>query len=105
MHRLLMGVTDPKILVDHRDGNGLNNRRSNIRLASPMNNQQNRQYSWSSSGMKGVQLLKSGAYMAGIRFHKKQIYLGYFKTLEDAARAYNAKAAELFGEFAYLNPV
>ncbi len=105
MHRVIMGITDLDIEVDHRDGNGLNNRRDNLRVATPTNNQQNRKYSWASSGMKGVQLLKSGKYTAGIRYMKKQIHLGTFQTLEDAARAYNTKASELFGEFAHLNPV
>jgi hypothetical protein len=40
-----------------------------------------------------------------VKFNQQQIYLGYFDTQEAAARAYNAKAAELFGEFAYLNPI
>jgi hypothetical protein len=104
MHRQ---ITDaPKgMFVDHRDGNGLNNRKSNLRLCTPAQNAHNRcpsfnrrsiykGISWHKQIKKwAVRICKSGG-----RFH-----LGCFDDPTDAALAYDRKAEQLFGEFAYLN--
>lgn len=105
MHRRLLGLErgDPR-RPDHRDGNGLNNRRANLRLATPAQNSQNRR-GYGSSGFKGVVLYKrhgrSICWRARIGSPCKA--LGQFGTPEDAARAYDAEARRRYGEFACVN--
>ena len=104
MHRLIINVT-PGMFVDHIDHNGLNNRRSNLRLCTPQQNARNhRPQLRRSSKYKGVSWRKDGkVFRALIWYNKKSVHLGYFKSEIDAAKAYDKKAKELFGEFAYLN--
>jgi len=105
MHRILMGVTDPKIQVDHKDGNGLNNCRDNIRLATHAQNQRNRRMCFGNkSGYKGV-YSKGKKWKVGIQVLGKSFNLGTFDTKEEAAIAYNEAAREHFGEFARLNDI
>jgi len=104
MHRLIMNA--PKgLIVDHIDGNGLNNRKSNLRLCTKAQNVQNsRPRSNGSSKYKGVFWNKvNKKWSASIRKGDKRIYLGGFDDEIEAALAYDRKAAELFGKFAYLN--
>lgn len=105
MHRLIMGVTDPKILVDHRDKNPLNNQRKNLRLCSKSQNAMNsKRPRTNTSGYKGVFWHDGDKnWAAAIMLNQKPKYLGGFKTPEMAARAYDAAARNLFGEFASLN--
>jgi hypothetical protein len=106
MHRMISGF--PKGMdVDHRDGNGLDNRRSNLRVCTHAKNIANQKLSRANtSGYKGVSWdKKRGAWEAHIKYDQKKRFLGYFDDKADAARAYNAKAAEVFGEHARLNPV
>lgn len=88
--------------VDHRDGDTLNNRRRNLRLASSLQNARNRRVQQNSkSRVKGVVLVKStGRWRATITDHGKQIHLGYFKTKQAAGRAYAGAAQQMFGAFA-----
>jgi len=104
MHRWLTKAPRNK-LVDHRDHNGLNNRRGNLRLATPRENAQNRRAKLTSrSEYKGVYRRKdSDVFEAAIKNKGKRIYLGRFKRKDDAARAYDEKAKEVHGEFACLN--
>lgn len=104
LHRVLMNALFVQ-LVDHRDGNGLNNAFENLRVATPAQNSQNRSPNRRSvTGLKGVSFSKSQKkFHAQIRHDRKKIHLGSFAAIEDAARAYDAKALELFGEFARLN--
>lgn len=92
-------------LVDHINGNGLDNRRSNLREATKAQNGQNSGLSTrNKSGFKGVRLIaRTGRWIAEIRPNRKTIYLGTFATPDDAARAYDAAAVEHYGEFARLN--
>lgn len=113
MHKLIMGVFDPSVDVDHIDLNGLNNQKINLRNATKAQNLCNRRSkNNSSSKYKGVSLsrqkYKSSVYVcwqAEIQYNKKKYYLGHFKTEEEAALAYNKKAIEIQGEFAYLNKI
>ena len=107
LHRLIANA-QPGELIDHVDRDPLNCRRSNLRRVTRQQNNQNRSPNQRqrTSKYKGVYLARSfGCFRAAIVHNRKRIMLGYFKNEEDAARAYNAKAVELFGEFAYLNPV
>ncbi len=90
--------------VDHRNGNGFDNRRSNLRSCNHQQNQWNsRSRAGSASRFKGVCRTTYGPRQAFIRYGGKKHYLGVFDTEEAAARAYDAKAREHHGEFARLN--
>ena len=105
MHRLIMGVNDPNILVDHENHNGLDNRKENLRLITPKENMWNaRPKIGGSSSYKGVTWHKhKRRWNARIYFNNKMIQLGYYKSEQDAGSAYDAAARELFGEYACLN--
>lgn len=92
--------------VDHKNGDGLDCRRENLRFASYAQNAMNvrrRCAAASSSGFKGVRCATGGRWKAYIKINGKQIHLGVFDSKEDAAAAYDSMAVELFGEFASLN--
>lgn len=106
MHRVLLGLTDNKLVGDHKDGNGLNNQRHNLRTATLAENSRNRRPV--NSPFKGVNKdsYKSKIYYKStITYNGKRIHLGCFKTAEEAALAYNEAALKYHGEFAYQNPV
>lgn len=107
MHRQIMGVTDPEILVDHIDGDGLNNQDENLRICTNAQNLCNRgKQINNTSGYKGVHWIKENRkWSAHIQVNKKVIYLGSFTNIDDAARAYNEAAEQYHGEFANLNEV
>lgn len=109
MHRLILGLPPSKPHVDHRDGDGLNNCRSNLRIASQSQNSANsgprRNNKW---GYKGVQSAARpgrpvNRWKSMIRDGPRYVHLGCFLTPEDAARAYDKRAREIYGEFAYQN--
>lgn len=92
--------------VDHVDGNGLNNCRSNLRLVSRSKNMQNQQKSKRTltSKYKGVYLRSDGKkWCAQIKINGKTVYLGNFDTEIMAAATYDNEAKKLFGKFAHLN--
>ncbi len=101
-HRLIIKARIGQF-VDHINGNGLDNRRINLRIVTNAQNNYNRRPKYN---FKRVFYLKRiNKYMASIMFKRKTIYLGVFIRPEDAAKAYNKKAKELFGEFAWLNKI
>lgn len=109
LHHEILGR---KVRIDHRDGNGLNNMRHNLRVATGSQNNCNREKSpGCSSRYKGVCWHKQhGTWMAligsgpvGADGRRRRVYLGYFDEEKDAARAYDAAALRHFGEFALLN--
>ncbi len=104
MHRVLLDVPNG-IYADHVDMNGLNNQRLNIRLCTKSQNNCNRgTQSNNTSGYKGVNWhKKSKLFQVNIAYKNKQIYLGCYKSKHEAAKAYNKKALELHGEFAFQN--
>jgi len=106
MHRLILGLKpgDGK-QGDHINHCGLDNRRSNLRIVTLQQNHFNQlSYENVSSKFKGVCWHKrKRRWVAGIKYNNKLHNLGRFNNEADAARAYDAKAKELFGEYAYLN--
>jgi len=95
-------------MIDHIDGDGLNNQRHNIRPATNSLNQANRKTlsPSASSRFRGVTLHKRlGLWQAAIKVNQKNFYLGVFHNERDAARAYNEAALIHFGEFASLNEI
>jgi hypothetical protein len=106
LHRFIMGVEDSSIMVDHINGNGLDNRRENLRVCDNTKNQQNRGKKRSSGyKYKGIRkrYKNSSRVSARIRHKGREIYLGTYPTEEEAARAYDRAALDLFGDFAQLN--
>lgn len=104
MHRLILNA--PKgIKVDHQDGDGLNNQRRNIRLATNAQNSMNQKPRVkTSSKYKGVSLDKRhGTWKSQIGKNGAIIWLGQFRSEVEAAKAYDRAAREMFGEFACLN--
>lgn len=101
MHSLILGQKGG----DHRDGNGLNNTRQNLRPCSQMQNNENRGLDKrSTSGFKGVSQNKSdGKWWAYIMHNLNRELLGRFDSRIEAAKAYDAAALEYFGEFARTN--
>lgn len=88
--------------IDHRDGDGLNNQRHNLRAASKTGNGQNRgPNSNNLLGVKGVYRHTNGKYRAQIAAQGRRIHLGYFTTLDQATNAYKQAAKKYFGEYAY----
>lgn len=102
MHRFVLGVTDPKIIVDHIDFDGLNNRRANLRLATRSQSNAHRRLRAAKSGFRGVQPHGSG-YRAVVYLKKKAFHSTVFKCPLRAARAYNDIATAIHGDFAVLN--
>lgn len=104
MHRLIMNAQNG-LQVDHIDMNGLNNTRENLRICTRAENARNRiENSNSTSGYKGVSFSKQrNKFESKITINGKTIHLGRFSTKEEAAKAYDKKALELFGEFARTN--
>jgi hypothetical protein len=102
MHRLIMNPPEGKF-VDHVDGNSLNYRRCNLRICNKAQNTWNRPAVGGTSRFKGVHRTKDGRWKAGIRVGGQQTFIGLFDDEIEAAKAYDDKAREFFGEFAYLN--
>lgn len=104
LHRFILGLSaykDNKIVVDHKNRNGLDCRKENLRAATGTQNSINKNVS-NPTGYRGTyKLVKSYGYQ--IKIGKANHRVSGFKTLEEAARAYDAKAKEVHGEFAYLN--
>ena len=106
MHRAIMGLEHGDgIAVDHRNHDGLDNRRDNLRRAIPSQNQQNRRPDKrGASQYKGVSWHKlTPCWRAKIQYDNKTLHLGVFDNEIEAARAYDAAARKHFGEFACCN--
>lgn len=119
MHRHILGLTNSKIFGDHKDGDGLNNQRTNIRIATPSQNQKNKKPSGISKYIgvsfhtskskyfsKKENIIKeysNTGWMASITINGKFTYLGKFDSEIEAAKEYNKAAEKHHGEFARLN--
>ena len=107
LHRAILG--NPKYNIDHKNGNKLDNRRENLR---PCNQSQNTANAGirknNKAGYKGVTYDERNPNMkwiANLTKNYKHIYIGAFRTKEEAAVAYNSRAIKEFGEFANLNTI
>jgi hypothetical protein len=105
LHRFILGISDPRVKVDHRQGIGLDNQRGNLRAATNMQNSHNQVVrSDNTSGFKGVTWDKAKRkWRALITVEGKKLHIGYFSDALQAALAYDAAAREHFGEFALCN--
>jgi hypothetical protein len=103
MHRAIMDAP-VGITVDHRDGNGLNNQRYNLRLATRGQQVRNRGVpSNNTSGFKGVHWASSrGKWRAQIQANGKMMNLGDYDTSDEARRVYEEAVIKYHGEFANL---
>lgn len=106
MHRMILNAKNGD-LVDHKNHNGLDNRRSNLRLCCNTKNHMNGQtHRDNQSGYKGVSMDKRrGNFRARIKHNGKEVWIGTFTTAKEAALAYNHAAVKYFGEFAKLNTI
>lgn len=105
MHRVILGLVGRWPIVDHINGNPLDNRRANLRICSQSENMRNRPAPKSNtSGFKGVYFhRKSGKWHARIMVNYKHVSLGYHETAEQAGAAYDLEAKKYHGEFAKPN--
>ncbi len=111
LHRYLFEQIDNNLVVDHINGNILDNRKCNLRLCTTRQNiinskpQKNKRY----SKYKGVSYCSTEnrrkRWVAACEVYGKRVTIGRFHTEKEAAEAYNKKAYELFGEYAKLNKI
>lgn len=105
MHRFITDCPIGKV-VDHVNGDTLDNRKSNLRICSQRQNAVNINKNRGTSKFKGVTLrVDKKKWQASITVNYKSIYLGSFDTEIEAAQAYNNAALEFFGKYASLNTI
>lgn len=104
MHRIILGVTDPSIQVDHIDGDGLNNTKANLRICTNSQNQMNKKAgSHSKSGIRGVYPLNGGnRWRVEIIKENKVVFQKECNNLLDAIRYRNDAVLKYHGEFARM---
>ena len=112
MHRVILHVKDPALRVDHINGNGLDNQKHNLRIATNQQNAWNMKKPVHRSGKLMSSLYKGVSWnrqvkkwQAHIRANGKSKYLGLFVHEQEAAKAYNDAASQKFGNFARINNV
>jgi hypothetical protein len=108
MHRHILGVTEASIIIDHINGDGFDNRRSNLRIATRSQNAQNsRKRRGSLSTTRGVFVHKDTRrerrYGVRLVVNRRVIFGGYYKTEAEAGSAYNKLALKHYGRGARLN--
>ncbi len=105
IHRHILGLTDPLIQVDHKNGNPLDNRRSNLRKCSIAENNRNKtSHTNATSKYLGVCYDKHrDKWAVCLMYNRKKVFRKRFNTENGAAMAYNREATKYFGEFANLN--
>jgi hypothetical protein len=106
MHRFIM-KPNKGMVIDHLDGNTLNNQKNNLRICTHAENMRNSKIPINNkSGYKGVSYQENrNTYRAQIKFNNKTINIGDFIDPIDAARAYNEVALKYHGEFAHINKI
>ncbi len=103
LHHFILNTNQREITIDHINGNGLDNRKENLRICTRTQNSQNRKLNCNNtSGYKGVS--KSyGKWAVQINVNGKRLNLGRFANLLEAAKTYDEAAVKYHGEFARLN--
>lgn len=101
LHRFILGIKDSNIFIDHKNGDCLDNRKENLRIASRQENGRNRLINKNNkTGFRGVSLhVKTGKYWARINIGSGSKSLGLFFTAKEASEAYENAAKEAFGDF------
>ena len=88
MHRYIMGITEPNILVDHKNRNIYDNRKENLRICTRAENCRNKSVSKNCrTGYLGIRFTKEGRYNVRITKNRKEINIGNYKTLDEAIKA------------------
>lgn len=101
MHRFIMKLSDPNIVIDHSDHNTLNNQKNNLRIATKSQNMMNRKpQKNNTTGVPGI-VMKRNRFQVQIGINGEFKYLGCFKTLDEAIKIRKKAEKELFGEFAF----
>ena len=101
LSRFLLDLDSPNLVVDHINGNILDNRRANLRICTNTQNARNCKLSKNNtSGYPGVRMTSHGRYNARITFNRKGIHIGNYATFEEAVKARKEAEKKYFGEFA-----
>ena len=105
MHRLILGLKKGE-QADHINGNGLDNRRCNLRKCTRAENMRNWHKVWGSSKYKGVAWYKAyNKWEVRIKTERREVHLGYYENEKEAAKIYNEAVREWYGQFAKTNPL
>ncbi len=104
MHRAILNAAKGE-MIDHKDGNGLNNQKNNLRFCTYSQNIANKaKRNISKQNYKGIEKRKTGiTWQTKICVNQQIIYIGTFNDEISAAKAYDKAAIKYFGQFAYLN--
>lgn len=101
MHRYILGVNDPEEIIDHINGNRLDNRRKNLRRCTAKENSRNLKLKvTNNSGYAGIRETEHGTYNVRITFQRKEIHIGNYKSYEEAVNARKEAERRFYGEFA-----
>lgn len=105
MHRVILGITDTEVQVDHINHNTLDNRKHNLRICAKHENTKNKKKSSNNtSGFKGVTWdSRRGQWKAKIGYNGKSIHIGYYDDPYAAAKAYDSASNKYHGEFGMTN--
>jgi hypothetical protein len=105
MHRYILGVSK-NLFCDHINGNGLDNRKENLRVCTMGENFKNTKKRANCKNVyKGVYKQKSGKWRVTLFVNGKSKHIGQFIDIKNAAQAYNDAAKKYYGEFAFLNKI
>ena len=101
LHRIIMNENDPNIIIDHINGNRTDNRKSQLRRVTPMQNSQNhKEYKTNTSGVTGVYWNKNkNKWQASINENGRLKYLGIYDSKDDAIHARMKAENKLYGEY------
>ena len=104
LHRYLLKLNNPKIIVDHINRNTLDNRKSNLRICTALENSRNTSVSKNNkTGHLGISKTKEGKFRARIMVNRKEIRLGNYEKINDAIKARKKAEKKYFGSFAPID--